>query len=106
MTNIQKSFWGQVLGWLIMAKICCIVIWGCLRLYPRINPADPTALGESIVLRLPLMAAGLVFITGGIILINLVTPNDWFEKIYESPVAIAVVLAAFILALAWMAGYA
>ena len=91
---------SALIGWIAGISVCAAMVAVCHWSYGKVRPDDANALLEQFLLRTSMMIDGLALLTFGIVLIDLVTPNDWLAKVGENAVACAIVISAICLTLA------
>jgi len=88
--------------WGIIALVAILGVFGGLLLYGNTVPEDPDGLTRSLILRVSTMTVGFLFLSLALLAFDRITPADWFDDIEKNPMAEAIVVATFTLALAFI----
>lgn len=83
--------------WLIASAIGCTGIASLLWFSPRIIPDDPDALFRYVLIRVTAVLIGMVSLSGGMLFVNFITPDDWMEGIGKNQMASAILMSAVVL---------
>lgn len=90
MNEIQRSVFKYLLA--VLPGLLFLGI--SLYLSPYCLPEnDPNALYRRFVLSVPSIL-GIIIMGGGMLFIDIITPRDYLDKIEESPIACAIIMAA------------
>jgi hypothetical protein len=85
--------------WLIASSIGGAGLLGLLGAGPWVMPDDPDALLRYTVLRIAAVLIGLIALSGGMLFINFITPDDWMDGIGKDQIASAILMSAVVLVL-------
>jgi hypothetical protein len=83
--------------WLIASTAGCAAIIGLLWSSPWIIPDDPNALARYMLIRVTAVLIGLISLSGGMLFVNFITPDDWMDGIGKDQMASAVLMSAVVL---------
>jgi hypothetical protein len=87
--------------WSLLALLCALalvsIVWLSLVWSPVVNPDDPYILLRYLMLRLTAIAIAAPALTGLMIFVDFVTPNDWMKAIGDDAKACSIVMSAVIL---------
>lgn len=76
-----------------------------LWVYPFLDPMRPEMLARALILRGTLFVFGVMAFMVALVLIDIVTPGDWLERVGHEALSSAVLLSALVIGLAWMYCY-
>lgn len=85
--------------WLIASSIGCTSISGLLWVSQWIMADDPYALVRYVLIRVTAVLIGLIALSGGMLFVNFITPDDWMEGIGKNHLASAILMSAVVLVL-------
>jgi hypothetical protein len=68
-----------------------------LFLSRSITPEDPDVLLRYLAVRLTAVLLGLITLSGGMLFINFITPDDWMEGIGKDSIASAILMCGVVL---------
>jgi hypothetical protein len=88
---------GEFKQWLIASAIGCVGIFGLLWCSSWIIPDDPSALLRYVFIRLTAVLIGLISLSGGMLFVNFITPDDWMDGIGKNQMASAILMSAVVL---------
>ncbi|HMK35314.1 MAG TPA: DUF350 domain-containing protein [Desulfomonilaceae bacterium] len=83
--------------WLIASTVGCTAIAGVLWFSPWITPEDPSSLLRYVMIRVTAVLIGLISLSGGMLFVNFITPDDWMDEIGKDQVASAILMSAVVL---------
>jgi hypothetical protein len=83
--------------WLIASTIGGVGVVGLLLSSPLVMPDDPTALLRYVVIRAIAVLIGLVALSGGMLFVDFITPDDWMDGIGKDHMASAILMSAVVL---------
>jgi hypothetical protein len=94
---VAKSFFH----WSLLAMLCVLalvfIVGLSLMWSPVVNPEDPYILLRYLLLRLTAIAIAAPALTGLMLFVDFVTPNDWMKEIGDDAKACSFVMSAVIL---------
>jgi hypothetical protein len=83
--------------WFIASTLGCAGIAGLLWFSPGIIPGDPNALARYVLIRVTAVLIGMISLSGGMLFVNFITPDDWMEGIGKDQMASAILMSAVVL---------
>ncbi len=83
--------------WLIASAVGCTGIATLLGFSPWIIPEDPNALARYALIRVTAVLIGLISLSGGMLFVNFITPDDWMDGIGKNQMASAILMSAVVL---------
>ncbi len=83
--------------WTIASLLAGTMITGLLACSDWIMPHDPLALLRYVVIRLTAVLIGMITLSGGMLFVNFITPDDWMDGIGKDPTASAMLMSAIVL---------
>jgi len=104
--SLDDSFFDQILGWGLVSIVMVTICFISLYYYRAVAPLDPDALARSIMLRLPMMALGIVMLLGSLVAAALIIPGDGLDMVGQEPIPYAIVMSALVIGVALICAYA
>jgi hypothetical protein len=83
--------------WAIASVLASIAVAGLLSCSNWVMPHDPSALLRYVVIRLTAVLIGMITLSGGMLFMDFITPDDWMAGIGKDPTSSAVVMSAVVL---------
>ncbi|MGO9567270.1 MAG: DUF350 domain-containing protein [Desulfomonilaceae bacterium] len=87
----------EIRQWLIASTIGSLGVVGLLLGSPVVLPDDPTALLRYVIIRLIAVLIGLIALSGGMLFVDFITPDDWMDGIGKDHTASAILMSAVVL---------
>ncbi len=88
---------GMIAGTLICAGLVA---------YPFVDPLKSMSLARALILRGTLFVSGVFGLVAALVIIDVVTPGDWLDRVGNDALSSAILLSAVVAGLAWMYCYA
>ena len=96
----------QLRKWFITAFIGSIIMGFFIWISPSYMPQDDVnGLYRYFILHIPVAIFALLTLIGAVFWLDEWTEGDWFKKIYESPLACAIVVAILFLSVALIVAF-
>jgi hypothetical protein len=83
--------------WLIASTVGCTGVASLLWCSPWIIPDDPNVLARYVLIRVTAVLIGLISLSGGMLFVNFITPDDWMDGIGKNQMASAILMSAVVL---------
>jgi hypothetical protein len=83
--------------WVIASVMASTAVAALLACSNWIMPHDPLALLRYVVIRLTAVLIGMITLSGGMIFVDFMTPDDWMAGIGKDPTSSAIVMSAVVL---------
>jgi hypothetical protein len=87
----------EIRQWLIASTIGGLGVVGLLLSSPLVLPDDPTALLRYVIIRVIAVLIGLIALSGGMLFVDFITPDDWMDGIGKDHTASAILMSAVVL---------
>ena len=100
----NKHLVNSLIGWVLVITATIIVCMVAITYYPGCDP-DGDALVRAMLLRVPMMALGIMMLLGSLIAASLIIPGDGLHMIGEDPRALAIMMAALLIAVSIVCAY-
>jgi drug/metabolite transporter (DMT)-like permease len=88
---------GEFKKWAVASVLASTAVAGLLGCSHWAMPQDPTGLIRYVVIRLTAVLIGMITLSGGMLFIDFITPDDWMDGIGKDPTSSAIVMSAVIL---------
>ncbi len=88
---------SEMRQWLIASTVGGLGVLGLLMASPLVLPYDPTALLRYVVIRVIAVLIGLIALTGGMLFVDFITPDDWMDGLGKDHTASAILMSAVVL---------
>jgi hypothetical protein len=101
-SKVFKTLVGGVMSreirqWLIASTVGGLGVVGLLLSSPLVLPGDPTALLRYVIIRVIAVLIGLTALSGGMLFVDFITPDDWMDGIGKDHTASAILMSAVVL---------
>ena len=83
--------------WAIASVLAVASVTSLLACSEWVMPHDPLALLRYVVIRLTAVLIGLITLSGGMLFVNFITPDDWMDGIGKDPTSSAILMSAVVL---------
>jgi hypothetical protein len=83
--------------WGIASGLSALAVSGLLWSGTWIMPEDPSGLLRYTLIRLTAVLIGMITLTGGMLFVDFITPDDWMEGIGKDPTSSAILMSAVVL---------
>jgi hypothetical protein len=83
--------------WAIASVLSAFAVSGLLWSGTWIMPEDPSGLLRYTVIRLTAVLMGMITLTGGMLFVDFITPDNWMEGIGKDPTSSAILMSAVVL---------
>ena len=103
---LGKTLLNSIIGWIFIIFATGASALVALHYYEIVSPTDPEALLRSMLLRIPMMAIGIMMLLGSLIAADLIIPGEGLHMIGSDPRAYAIMMAALLIAVAIVCAYA
>jgi hypothetical protein len=100
----DKGMFNSIVGWTLVITATVVVCAVALHYYHDAD-TDPDALLRAMLLRIPMMAVGIMMLLGSLIAASLIIPGDGLHLIGEDPRAMSIMMAALLLAVSIVCAY-
>jgi hypothetical protein len=87
----------EIRQWLIASTFGGLGVVGLLLGSTLVLPDDPTALLRYVIIRVIAVLIGLIALSGGMLFVDFITPDDWMDGIGKDHVASAILMSAVVL---------
>ncbi|MBI5248427.1 MAG: hypothetical protein HY912_02935 [Desulfomonile tiedjei] len=88
---------SEIKQWAVASMLASTAVAGLLACSNWIMPHDPLSLLRYVVIRLTAVLIGLITLTGGMLFVDFITPDDWMDGIGKDPTSSAIVMSAVVL---------
>lgn len=103
--TFDKTLMESLVGWVLVIVATIVVCAVALHYYHDVD-TDPDALLRAMLLRVPMMAVGIMMLLGSLIAASLIIPGDGLHIAGEDPRAFAIMMAALLIAVSIVCAYA
>ncbi|AFM25975.1 DUF350 domain-containing protein [Desulfomonile tiedjei] len=83
--------------WAIASVLSALAVSGLLWSGAWVMPEDPSGLLRYTLIRLTAVLIGMITLTGGMLFVDFITPDDWMEGIGKDPTSSAILMSAVVL---------
>ena len=83
--------------WAIVSIFASMAVAGLLVCSNWITPHDPLSLLRYVIIRLTAVLIGMITLSGGMLFVDFITPDDWMAGIGKDPTSSAIVMSAVVL---------
>ncbi|MGB6065221.1 MAG: DUF350 domain-containing protein [Desulfomonilaceae bacterium] len=87
----------EIKQWIIASTAGGLGIAALLLVSPWVLPDDPTALLRYVIIRAIAVLMGMIALTGGMLFVDFITPDDWMDGIGKDHTASAILMSAVVL---------
>ena len=101
----DKSLVDSLIGWTLVIMATVLVCAVSIYFYHEVD-TDPDALLRAMLLRVPMMAVGIMMLLGSLVAASLIIPGDGLHIVGEDPRAMAIMMAALLIAVSIVCAYA
>lgn len=101
----DKSLMSSLIGWTLIIMSTVILCSVAVHYYHAVD-TDPDALLRAMMLRVPMMAVGIMMLLGSLIAASLIIPGDGLRMVGQDPRSFGIVMAALLLAVSIVCAYA
>ncbi len=87
----------EIKQWIIASTAGVLGIAALLFVSPWVLPDDPAALLRYVIIRVIAVLIGMIALTGGMLFVDFITPDDWMDGIGKDHTASAILMSAVVL---------